>query len=91
MDPKVLLLDEPTANLDPENVALIERVVTEARRERGMSVIWVTHHLFQARRLAEHAIVLMGGRVVEAGPARAVFESPRTPRARDFLRGDFVW
>ncbi|MEO6062203.1 MAG: phosphate ABC transporter ATP-binding protein, partial [Thermoflexales bacterium] len=49
--PDVLLLDEPTANLDPANVRLIEAAVLEHRRARGCTVVWVTHNLAQARRV----------------------------------------
>jgi tungstate transport system ATP-binding protein len=91
LEPEVLLLDEPTANLDPENVALIEALVTERQRARGTSIVWVTHHLFQARRVGTFAVVLMGGRVREAGPAGEVFSAPRDPQAAAFLRGEMVW
>jgi tungstate transport system ATP-binding protein len=91
IEPEVLLLDEPTANLDPDNVALIEALVAERQRERGMSVVWVTHHLFQARRVGAFGVVLTGGRVREAGPAEELFGAPRDPQAAAFLRGEMVW
>ena len=54
LNPEVLLLDEPTANLDPYNVALIEEIVANLNREKGMTLVLVTHNVFQARRLASN-------------------------------------
>jgi tungstate transport system ATP-binding protein len=88
--PRVLLLDEPTANLDPENVAIIEGIVAEQRRA-GATVVIVTHNLFQARRLADDAALLIGGALVEAGPAAALFERPQDPRTAAFCQGRMVY
>jgi tungstate transport system ATP-binding protein len=62
----VLLLDEPTANLDPYNVGLIEKLIREENANQGMTIVLVTHHIFQARRLAGRTGLLLGGRL----PAR---------------------
>jgi tungstate transport system ATP-binding protein len=90
VQPRVLLLDEPTANLDPENVALIEAIVRE-QREAGTTVVIVTHNLFQARRLADDAALLIDGALVEAGSADALFERPRDPRTAAFCQGRMVY
>ena len=90
VEPQGLLLDEPTANLDPANVARVE-VLIRAEREAGRAVVLVTHNLFQAKRLADRALFLLEGRVVEEGPAPAFFEAPRDPRTRAFLSGEMVW
>jgi len=89
-EPRTLLLDEPTANLDPANVARVEALIRE-EKARGRAIVLVTHNLFQARRLADQALFLLGGEVVEEGPAPAFFESPRDPRTRAFLSGEMVW
>jgi tungstate transport system ATP-binding protein len=52
IEPDVLLLDEPTAHLDPAHVALVERAVVEDNQLRGTTLLWATHNLFQARRVA---------------------------------------
>ena len=88
--PRVLLLDEPTANLDPENVAMIEAIVGE-QRDAGTTVVIVTHNLFQARRLADDAALLIDGELVEAGPAVELFERPRDPRTAAFCQGRMVY
>ena len=88
-DPEVLLLDEPTASLDPSSTAVIERVVTEARA-RGTSVLLVTHDAAQARRLADSIVFLARGRVLEHTPADAFFAAPRSDEARDYLAGRLI-
>jgi tungstate transport system ATP-binding protein len=88
--PRVLLLDEPTANLDPENVALIEAIVRE-QRDAGTTVVIVTHNLFQARRLADDAALLIDGALVEAGSADTMFERPRDARTAAFCQGRMVY
>jgi tungstate transport system ATP-binding protein len=89
--PQVLLLDEPTANLDPYNVALIEEIVRTTNRERGTTVVWVTHNVFQARRLAQRVGLLLEGRIVELASTAEFFEAPRDPRTAAFVRGDIVY
>jgi len=89
--PDVLLLDEPTANLDPYNVGLIERLVTEERVATRMTVVWVTHDIFQARRVADRVAFLLGGRLVEVSDAATFFTAPATPQAAAFLRGELVY
>ncbi|HHS98423.1 MAG TPA: phosphate ABC transporter ATP-binding protein [Chloroflexi bacterium] len=89
--PAVLLLDEPTANLDPHNVALIEQAVREMNRERGTTVVWVTHNIFQARRLAHRVAFLLDGRLIEVADTEQFFTAPHDPRTGAFVRGEMVW
>ena len=91
LEPEVLLLDEPTANLDPAHVAAIEATVRETNRSRGTTVIMVTHNIFQARRLAERVALLVGGRLVEVAPTRDFFEAPRSEQTQAFVRGEMVY
>ena len=90
-EPDVLLLDEPTANLDPARVELVERVVAEEQRRRHCTVVWSTHHLFQARRVADHVVLLWEGRCIEEAETKTFFESPSDPRTRAFLDGKLVF
>ncbi len=89
--PRVLLLDEPTANLDPYNVGLIEEIVRQYREANGTTVVLVTHNVFQAKRMADRAGLLLGGRLVELTDSRSFFESPSDERTRAFVRGDMVY
>ncbi len=91
IEPEVLLLDEPTANLDPYNVGLIEDIVADLNRERGTTMVLVTHNVFQAKRLAHRVALLLEGRVVEVAPAWEFFEAPRDPRTAAFVRGEMVY
>jgi len=89
--PDVLLLDEPTANLDPANVALIERVVERMRQKQGTTVVFVTHNLFQARRMGQRVALLLDGRLVEVADTETFFENPQDPRTAAFVRGEMIY
>jgi tungstate transport system ATP-binding protein len=90
-EPEVLLLDEPTAHLDPARVALVEEVVGADHRSRGTTVVWATHNLFQARRVAGRVALLLDGRLVELAPTEEFFTAPRDPRTAAFVRGEMVY
>jgi tungstate transport system ATP-binding protein len=89
--PEVLLLDEPTANLDPYNVGMIERTVKNLNRDYGMTLVLVTHNVFQAKRLAHRVGFLMDGKVIEVAPTDSFFNQPSDPRTAAFVRGDMVY
>jgi tungstate transport system ATP-binding protein len=89
-NPEVLLLDEPTANLDPRNVRLIEDLI-RVRQAQGVTMVIATHQIFQARRLAHRAALLLDGQVVEAGPTAQFLDHPADPRTRAFLSGDMIY
>jgi tungstate transport system ATP-binding protein len=91
IEPEVLLLDEPTANLDPARVALVEDVVREMRQRDTMTIVWATHNLFQARRVAGRVGLLWNGQLVEVGSTGQLFQSPSDPRTRDFVEGRAVY
>jgi tungstate transport system ATP-binding protein len=91
ISPDVLLLDEPTANLDPARVALVEQAVASARAERGLTVVWTTHNLHQARRVADRAALLLNGSLVEVGPTAELFDNPQDPRTADFVQGRMIY
>lgn len=88
-DPEVLLLDEPTASLDPASAHVIETIVSEAAG-RGTRVIFVTHDVGQAKRLARDVVFLNRGRVVEHTPASRFFETPETKAAGAYLAGQLI-
>lgn len=84
--PEVLLLDEPTANLDPTATAAIENQVRRAH-ETGTTVVFVTHDLGQARRLADDIVFLHRGRVAERAGADRFFTRPSSEAATAFIEG----
>ena len=91
LDPRVLLLDEPTANLDPHNVALIEERLQAVRAAGTTTIILVTHHLPQARRLADRVGLLLDGSLCELAPTERFFEQPQDPRTRAFVGGEMIY
>jgi tungstate transport system ATP-binding protein len=89
-DPDVLLLDEPTSDLDPRNTAVIEDAIAEARG-RNIGVVVATHDMHQAERVADRVAVLLDGGISEIGPTERVFDDPRDPRTRRFIDGELVY
>jgi tungstate transport system ATP-binding protein len=89
--PDVLLLDEPTANLDPYNVGLIEGIAKRLNREQHTTLVLVTHNVFQARRLADRVAFLLEGKIVEIAKTQQFFESPRDARTKAFVNGEMVY
>lgn len=84
--PQALLLDEPTASLDPASTQAIEDLI-RAAQAAGVTVVLVTHDAGQARRLGQDAVFLHAGRVAEMGPAPRLLETPRSPAARAWRDG----
>ncbi len=91
IEPTVLLLDEPTANLDPYNVKLIEQIITEVNQERSTTVVLVTHNVFQAKRLAHRTALLLEGHLIEIGHTPTFFKAPTDSRTAAFVRGEMVY
>lgn len=91
LQPDVLLLDEPTANLDPYNIGMIESIIMRLNQEEGTTLVLVTHNIFQARRLANRVGLLLEGKLVEVSDVDKFFNSPRDSRTAAFVRGDMVY
>lgn len=89
--PDVLLLDEPTANLDPHNVAIIEKIITRLNQKQGVTIVLVTHNIFQARRLAQRVGFMLNGRLLETAPTQTFFHNPKHAQTAAFIRGDMVY
>lgn len=85
-EPEVLLLDEPTANLDPAATQVIEDQV-RAARAAGVTPVLVTHDLGQARRLGDDLVFLQDGRVAETGPVDKVLSQPKSEPAKAWCEG----
>jgi tungstate transport system ATP-binding protein len=90
LNPEVLFLDEPTANLDPGATHEIESAIA-AIDAGGSKIVMVTHNLGQARRLAHDIIFLNAGRVAERTAADRFFASPASAEAAAFLKGELLW
>ncbi|MCL4261734.1 MAG: phosphate ABC transporter ATP-binding protein [Anaerolineae bacterium] len=91
IQPEVLLLDEPTANLDPYNVSIIETILREENQNLGMTMVLVTHNIFQAQRLAQRTALLWDGRLIEIADTAAFFNAPTQAETDAFVRGELVY
>lgn len=91
LDPQVLLLDEPTANLDPYNVGLIEETIRNLQKTFGTTIVMVTHNVFQARRLADRVLLILNGKPVEMADTDQFFDAPQDPRTRAFINGEMIY
>ena len=85
--PHVLLLDEPTASLDPLSTQKVEELVYELRRT--MTVIIVTHNMQQAARVSDRTVFMLNGELIETAPTRTMFTAPSDPRTESYITGRF--
>jgi len=89
--PSVLLMDEPTANLDPYNIELIEKEVRQINQSEKTTIVLVTHNIFQAKRLAHRIALMLNGKIIELAQTRSFFESPQDARTRTFVNGEMIY
>jgi phosphate transport system ATP-binding protein len=87
VQPEVLLLDEPTASLDPMGTQRIEELLYDLRDT--VTVIMVTHNMQQAARISDVTAFLLDGRIVECAPTRQLFTTPADPRTEAYITGRF--
>jgi tungstate transport system ATP-binding protein len=85
LEPEVLLLDEPTANLDPISTAKIEQSISYVARQRNTTMIMATHDMSQGQQLANRIGVLLDGRLVQTGNATDIFHSPQNEQVAHFV------
>ena len=84
MEPKVILFDEPTSALDPEMVGEVLDLMRELAKEK-LTMVIVTHEMGFAREVASKVVFMDGGKIVEAGTPKEIFETPKNPRLQEFL------
>ena len=87
LDSRVLLLDEPTANLDPNSSIIIEKAIA-AKKTANRIIVMATHNLSQARRMADEVVHIYNGQIVEAASTEAFFENPKSDISRRFVSGE---
>lgn len=85
LQPEVLLLDEPTANLDPISTAKIEQLISYVARQYDTTMIMATHDMSQGQQLADRIGVLLNGRLVQTGNVNDIFRSPQTTEVAHFV------
>ncbi|MEW6570758.1 MAG: ATP-binding cassette domain-containing protein, partial [Nitrospirota bacterium] len=91
LEPEILFLDEPTASLDPHSTAMIEEMIANLKSNNRMTIIMVTHNIFQAKRLADIVLFMYNGRITDNSPNKKFFENPGDERAYKFITGQMVY
>lgn len=89
-EPSLLLLDEPTANIDPATTAEIEEMLLKINREEGTTILFVTHNLAQARRVCNRLLFLDKGKLVESGDCQRILQNPAEEKTRRFIAGELL-
>ena len=87
---KLLLLDEPTANIDPSTTAEIEKMLIKINEEEKTTVILITHNLAQARRTCDRCLFLKSGSLIEEGSAEQMLTAPREELTKKFVAGELL-
>ncbi|RLI80872.1 phosphate ABC transporter ATP-binding protein [Archaeoglobales archaeon] len=90
IEPEVLLLDEPTSNIDPNSIPAIEKLIRELVDD-GMTVVVATHNLFQAKRISDRVVHLHEGKIYSVGSVRNVLEEPKNEVTRKFVLGELYY
>ena len=87
LESHVLLLDEPTANLDPNSAAIIEKAIVSKKSDDRI-IVMATHNLTQARRIADQIVHIHNGQIVESASTEDFFENPKSDISRRFVSGE---
>ncbi len=90
-EPEILLLDEPTANLDPANVSKIEEIIGRIRNDLGTTIVIATHNIPQVKRIADRAGILLNSELIEVNSIEGIFTKPQDERSVAFLKGEMVY
>ncbi|MFK4437807.1 phosphate ABC transporter ATP-binding protein [Paenibacillus sp. RC21] len=88
--PDILLLDEITSALDPASVKEVEELLLQMNKEEGTTMIWITHHMEQARRVGHETWLMIDGKLVEQADTEAFFDAPQHNETRRFIAGEWV-
>ncbi len=86
-NPEIILMDEPTSSLDPASRSQIEELTLKMNRDEGLTIVFVTHDMEQARRVGTRTMLLVNGRKIEEAPTAEFFAGPQTETARLFIEG----
>lgn len=84
-EPQILLLDEPTSNIDPNAIEIIEKIILKTNREKKTTILLITHNVAQAKRVCDELIFLNKGCILESGKAKDVIFNPKTQEAKRYL------
>jgi tungstate transport system ATP-binding protein len=87
LEPHVMLLDEPTANLDPNSAGIIEKAIVSKKSSQRI-IVMATHNLTQARRIADEIVHIYNGEIVEVATPETFFGNPKSEISRKFVNGE---
>jgi len=87
MEPKVILMDEPTSSLDPISTQKIENLIDELKKD--YTIIIVTHSMQQAARISDSTVFFLLGEIIESGDTKTIFSNPSDKRTEDYITGRF--
>ena len=88
--PKILLLDEPCASIDPHTTSEIETLLLKMKQKHQTTIILVTHNLPQAKRLSDNIVLLNKGKVIEYSDANQFFNQPSSIMTQNFIKGELL-
>jgi microcin C transport system ATP-binding protein len=89
LEPEILVLDEPTSSLDRTIQFQVVNLLRDLQTRRRLSYIFISHDLRVVRSLCHDLVIMQAGKVLEAGPAAAIFANPQHPYTRELLRTAF--
>lgn len=84
-NPKLLIADEPTTSLDATLQAQIVELIQQLKEEQGLTVLWITHDLTLAARVADRTVIMYGGKTMEIAPTRELLDQPHHPYTRGLI------
>ncbi len=90
-NPSLLILDEPTANIDPSTTSEIEKMLYKINEEEGTTILFVTHNLVQAKRVCNQMMFLHDGRLIEEGPLPELLMNPKEQLTQQFIAGELLY
>lgn len=85
--PQVILMDEPTSSLDPVSGRAVEETILKLKEK--YTLVFVTHNIQQAERIADHLVFLCDGKIIEQGPVNKLFQNPESARTKEYLKNEF--
>ncbi|KAB3530313.1 ATP-binding cassette domain-containing protein [Alkaliphilus pronyensis] len=89
-NPSLLILDEPTANIDPSTILVMEKMIKKINKDKGTTIIIVTHNLQQASRLCDKIAFIYRGEVIELSKREQLLKNPQNILTRDFIKGELL-
>jgi tungstate transport system ATP-binding protein len=88
--PKILILDEPTSNIDPESIMLLEERILDYYQREKPTILMVTHNIQQAKRLCNRIAFMNEGRIIDSGTPSDIFGSGAMPKIKEFIRKGLI-